>query len=118
MNNKTNIWVSFNYGGWMISFAKTFELPFAPYYDLQISDGADEENENYITLGNNEYCSTIIGYDYTEKSFYIHVRNVWRRAVRDEVVDSTINRFIQAGWVRMDSENIVALKELMHRESN
>lgn len=111
---KTEIEVSFNYGGWGVSFSKTFDLPFAPFYGLWLYDG-DKDLEHHVRLDNNDYCSTIISYDTTESTFYVNIRNVWRKAVSDDVIDHTVFTFKKAGWKREDSTNIKELKELMNR---
>ena len=113
MEYKTNIWVSFVYGGWIISFKKEFTLPFTPFYDLTLMDG-NSDIENNIELSKTNYRTVNINYDTNKYLFDIDVRNSWRGGVRDEVVDDTIDIFTKTGWTRMDSQNIESMKKLMN----
>lgn len=111
---KTEIWVTFNYGGWTLSFSKTFELPFVPFVGLHLDD-SDDEDEHIVELAENEYCTTYIGYNVKKKMFEVNVRNHWKRPVTDETIDSKLTDFKKNGWSRRDSTNIAELKELMLR---
>jgi len=102
MKNKTEIWVSFSYGGWNLVFSKHFDLPFVPFHGLCLMDKT-ENFENPIRLETNEYCSTFIQYNLKNQSFYINVRNVWKYGVMDEVIDDAINIFTKTGWTREDN---------------
>ena len=108
---KTEICVSYNYGGWSLVYSKTIELPFAPFFGLGIL--INEEKEHYVRLKNNECCSTIINYNLEKQQFEINVRNVWRNPVTDETIDDVIERF--SDWEKQHSTNISDLKELMLR---
>lgn len=112
---KTEIWVTFNYGGWTIAFSKTFELPFIPFIGLHIDDAEADGDEHIIELAENDYCHTYIGYNVKKKMFDVTVRNSWKRPVSDETIDDKIIYFKKHGWERMDSTNIAELKELMKR---
>lgn len=112
---KTDIWVSFNYGGWTISFSKVIELPFAPFVGMWISEDTEDGDENTIQLYQHQYCETIICYYPRTKMFEVNVRNLWSRPVSDETIDEEIARFTRFGWTRNDRTNIKELKELMAR---
>ena len=113
--HRVEIWVSYHYGGWYLSFSKSFDLPFVPFAGLVLVDKyKDEENE--IRLENHSYCTTTIIYDIREDSFLIDVRNLWKRPVMDEVIDETIELFKKTGWTQEDTTNIEELKDLMKRE--
>jgi len=112
---KTEINVSFNYGGWSLDFRKKIELSFTPFYGLIIND--ENNYENHIRLDNNEHCTTQIYYDLNKKLFYVDVRNRWKFPIRDEVVDETLEIFAKTNWERVDNTNIDDLKELMNRNA-
>lgn len=112
---KTEIWVTFNYGAWVISFKKRFDLPFTPVLGIQIYDEVGEY-ENTISLENVDgFCSTTIQYLTKEKSFLVDVRNFWKHPVTANVIDTEIEIFTNTGWERVDDTNIDDLKNLMKR---
>jgi hypothetical protein len=116
---KTEINVSFNYGFYLLEFSKTFNLDFAPFYNLIISD-TKNDTDNNIELSNNDYCSTMIYYNTPfgeERFFSIDVRNHWKWPVTDQVIDETLYAFSETGWRRTDTTNIKELKELMNRDA-
>ena len=113
---KTEIWISFNYGGWNLVFSKNFELSFIPFFGLQLTETIDEDNENKIKLNNNDYTITTIDYNITNDQFDIDIRNHWKYPVSDETIDDTIKLFGLHNWNRQDNTNIDDLKELMLRE--
>ena len=112
---KTKVYVSFNYGGWHLSFKKDFDLEFTPFYDLSLMD-LNDEYENIVEFKNNDYCQTIIFYDVNKKEFEVDVRWLWKEPVRDDTIDDTIERFFKSGWERTDRENIDNFKKLMNSE--
>lgn len=112
---KAEIWVSFNYGGLTIQFSKVIELAFQPFVGLWICEETEGGDQNTIQLNENDYCHTIICYYPRTKMFEVNVRNLWKRPVDDETIDSEIETFTRFGWNRMDSTNIKELKELMAR---
>jgi len=111
----TDLWVSFNYGGWTISFSKKFNLPFPPFYGLSIDDST-EDYENDIELATHDYCSTLISYSIQKEEFSVDVRNVWRDPVSDETIDDILKTFTNTEWERHDTTDIDSLKELMSRK--
>jgi hypothetical protein len=106
---KTEIWVSFNYGGWSLVYSKIIELPFPPFIGLDII--FNDEKGYSVTLNDNDYCSTIISYNLEKQQFEIDVRNVWKQPVTDETVDMVIEEY--SDWEKRHSTNIDDLKELM-----
>ncbi len=110
---ETLIHVSFNYGGWSISFKKNFNLPFAPFYGLRLL--FNENEERVLVFDNNDYCTTLIDYNTISERFEVDVRNVWKQPVRDDVVDDILKEY--AFWTRTDITNIDDLKELMNRNA-
>ena len=106
--HKVEIWVNYYYGGWHLSFSKSFDLPFVPFVGLVLVDKY-KDDENEVRL------ETII-YDIRENSFLVDVRNVWKCPVDNEVIDETIEVFKKTGWKREDNTNIEDLKELMKRD--
>ena len=113
---KTEIWVSFNYGGWSLIFKKLFDLPFIPFFGMSIFDQVGDY-ENQIDCITNDYCETTIQYLSKEKSFVVYIRNVWKSPVRDDVVDDEIKTFANTKWKRMDTINVNDLKELMNKDA-
>lgn len=112
MKYKVEIWVSHNYGGWTIQYAKQFELPFPPFYGMWITE-SNEKHENSIRLDTNGYQLTIINYDVNENKFDITIREYWKQPVSDETIDEVIETFSDLGWTRKDYTNIKELKDLM-----
>jgi len=113
---KTEVWVTFAYGGWSLKFSKTFELDFAPFYNMVLLDFT-KKYENTIAFENDDYTSTKIHYYARERKFEVDVRNIWKRPVTDETVDFEIARFKATGWKRRDTTNVADLKELMKRNN-
>jgi hypothetical protein len=109
---KTEIWVSFNYGGWSLVYSKIIELSFTPFIGLEII--FNDEKEYSVTLNDNAYCSTIISYNLEKQQFEINVRNVWKQPVSNDTVDDVIEQF--SDWEKRHSTNINDLKELMLRD--
>ena len=108
---KTEVWVSYSYGGTSLVFSKEFQLPFAPFFGMQIT--IDKDGENYISLDNDDYTYTVIQYDPFEDCFLVNVRNTWKRPVTEQTVDEVLEQFSK--WKRQDSSNIQELKDLMKR---
>jgi hypothetical protein len=113
---KTEIWISFNYGGWNLVFSKKFELRFVPFFGLQLTETVNGDYENEIKLNNNDYTITTIDYNINNDQFDIDIRNHWKYPVSDETIDDTIKNFKLHSWDRHDNTNIDDLKELMLRE--
>lgn len=113
--HKTDIWVTHSYGYYEIRFSKVFDLPFAPFIGLIVTDSTDD-NAVDVELVNNDYTTTRIYYHANKKEFEVNVRCPWRNPVTDEAIDHTINSFTLAGWQRQDQTNIAELKALMNRE--
>jgi hypothetical protein len=113
--HRVEVWVSYNYGGWHLSFSKSFDLPFTPFPGLILIDKYKNE-ENEIRMENHSYCTTTILYDIRKDAFLVDVRNVWKRPVDEEVIDEALEIFKKTGWTRMDSAKIPELKELMKRD--
>jgi len=112
---KTKINVSYNYGGWNISFSKSFNFPFTPFAGMCIIDDENKDVENYIELRETDYRSIDMSYSTKDEQFYIDVRNLWNRPVRPDVIDETIDMFEKTNWERQDNTDIDKLKELMDR---
>lgn len=112
---KIDIWVSFNYGGWMLSFSKTIELPFVPFYGLQLIEN-DDEHENIIKIETTEFQEALIYYYVGSDQIEINVRERWKRPVSDETIDETIEIYNHFKWIRHDTTNVDELKALMKRE--
>jgi hypothetical protein len=114
---KTEIWVTFNYGGWRIAFKKEFEFPFTPSLGIIIQDdGENGAGENTIELIETEYRSVSIYYNTFRKGFEINVREHWNHPVSDETIDGTIEMFMETNWTRCDTTDILELKNLMKRD--
>lgn len=116
MKYNTDIWISFNYGGWSIRFSKEFDLPFVPFIGMSLMDKINGK-ENQIEFANHDYCKTDICYEHTDNKFIISVRNAWKRPVSDETIDDIIEIFTDTEWIREDNTDIKDLKNLMLRES-
>jgi hypothetical protein len=114
---KTEVWVSFNYGGWSLIFLKEFDLPFTPFYGMSLLDELDY-SENDIRFVTNDYCETIITYNAKHKKFVVDVHNRWKWAVTDETIDDTLKQFLNTNWERKDRTDISELKELMNRNKD
>jgi hypothetical protein len=110
---KTEIWVSFNYGGWSLVFSKEFDFPFTPFLGLRILDEKGDF-ENMIELANNDYCRTIIDYKVKDNCFIVDIGNIWKYEIAEDVLDDTIKCFTNTDWIRKDTTNVDDLKELMN----
>ena len=106
---KNEIHVSFNYGYHSLIFKKILDLPFSPFYGLSIT--IDSEKEYNIVLENNDYCTTIIDWDFQKNRFFVDIRNSWKYEVSPETIDDIFKKFLS--WERLDSINIEELKKLM-----
>ena len=114
---KTNINISYNYGGCVLNFEKEFNLPFIPFYGLQLTD-TFKNYENIIKLDNNEYIITNINYNIEDDIFNIYIRHKWNFPVSDETIYNIINIFEKTNWNRNDNTNIEELVKIMIRNKN
>ena len=105
---KTRIWVSYSYGSWDLSFSKTFDLPFTPFFGMMITL---DDDDNTIELINTDHTHTIICYHVPWNYFEINVRIHWQFPVTDDEVDSILETY--AEWEREDNTDIPRLKILM-----
>lgn len=110
---KTDIWVSFNYGGWSLTFKRRFYLPFVPFYNMGLC--FDSEKEYSIRLENNEYLTTHIDYSIDKANFCVFIDECWKQPVSDETIDDVLNMY--SSWQRIDNTDDKELKELMKRNS-
>lgn len=106
---KTQIYTSYNYGGWSLVYKKIIELPFVPFFGLGII--TDDEKEYEVKLVNNNYCTTTIDYNLQKQQFEIDIINVWKQPVSDETIDEVIEQF--SDWEQIHQTNISDLKKLM-----
>ena|ERR1035437_833842 len=106
---KTEIVVSFNYGGSSMVYRKTIDLPFIPFFGLEII--TNDEKEYVIKLENNDYCAAKIYFNLEKQQFEINVKNHWKYPVTDETVDYVVEQF--SDWEQVHISNIASLKELM-----
>ena len=111
---KVEIRVVFAYGAYDMVFKKIFELDFAPYYDLIISD--ENDYENYIELVNNHYISTRIYYNPKSKDFYVEVRHNLLKIASIERIDDELKVFKETGWEKIEDDS-KDMKELINREA-
>lgn len=109
MKYKTEIWISYNYGGWSLIYSKVFDLPFVPFIGLGI---IFDDKEYEITLENNDYCTTEISYNLEKKQFEVNVRHTWKHLVREETIDSIIKKY--SNWENQHND-IDKLKELIRQ---
>lgn len=114
---KTQVWVTFNYGGWYLAFSKVFELGFTPFPGLVLFDDSVDGHEHQVEFVDNDYTTTMIHYKVSDKSFLVDVRNVWKHPVTEETIDYEIENYARFGWIREDRTDIPALKELMNRNA-
>ena len=105
---KTEIWVSYNYGGWSLVYSKNIDLPFQPFFGLEII--FNDEKEYSVKLNNG---NTSISYNLEKQQFEINVRNVWKQPVTNETIDYVIEQF--SDWEKRHNVNTYDLKELMLR---
>jgi hypothetical protein len=106
---KTQIYTSYNYGGWSLVYKKIIELPFVPFFGLGII--TNDEKEYEVKLENNNHCTTIIDYNLQKQQFEIDIRNVWKQPVSDETIDEVIEQF--SDWEQIHQTNISDLKKIM-----
>lgn len=105
--------MSFNYGGWVLWFRRTFELPFVPFYGLIIT--YDDHNEYDVELVKNDYNETTIDYSTGRGEFDVYIRHNWKYPVREDVVHETLEQF--SSWKRGDSTDVEQLIILMNKEA-
>lgn len=113
----TDVWVSFNYGGWSIIFSKEFDLPFVPFHSMTLFDETNEY-ENNVDFYTNESTYTTIMYRHPKNSFVVDVNNTWKFPVDSETIDETIKIFTDTEWTRQDTTDLTALKDLMLKDSD
>jgi hypothetical protein len=111
---KVEIYTSYNYGVWNLSYRKTFDLPFVPFIGLRLC--FDSKNDYYVNLDNNNFCRTMIDFDVESQTFVVDVRNVWKNPVSDESIDCVVEQF--SSWDSTHTTKIDELKELMQRNYN
>lgn len=106
------IFTSYRYGSWVLSFGKEFDLPFVPFIGLEITVGDDLT----IPFTQNEYNSCRISYDVVEQKFTVDRYTIWRHPVADDEVDLTIASFEEHCWKRWDSTDVESFKKLMRAD--
>lgn len=117
MKYKTEIWISYNYGGWSLIYSKVFDLPFVPFFGLGLI--FDDANEYEIKLENSDsffsLSITNISYNIEKEQFEVDIRNVWKKTVSDDTIDSVIKKF--SNWEKRHNTDIDSLKNLMKRNN-
>jgi hypothetical protein len=113
MEYRTEIWVSYNYGGWSIVYSKVFDLPFVPFYGVGII--FDDKKEYKIILENNDFCTTIISYNIEKNQFDVNIRYDWKYPTSNETIDFLTFKFSE--WKKQyNSTDIDELKKIMKKD--
>lgn len=112
---KVEIWVSFTVSFDSLSFSKTFNLPFPPFYDLAIQDN-NKEIEHEIALSNTNYKTTYICYEVNQEKFYVDIRN-HNKSISDESIQNIIANFLGTGWKIQNVPN-TEIKDFIHNFDN
>ena len=97
-----NLQVYYKCGGWSIDFKKTIELPFAPFYGLNIL--VNRKTEHFIRLVDNDYQNTTIIWDDDYKDF------------DTSVVDDALET--HKDWLRTDKTDINRFKSVLNRNND
>lgn len=114
MKYKTTIYSSYSFGAWKYSFKKEFQLDFAPFFGLNFLDESDEY-EISLRIENHQYQRADICYSTKENEFYVDVEYRLRENTSDETIDSHLELYKKAGWIRNDNSDINIIKELLKR---
>ena len=108
---KTEINISFSYGGWFLLFKRIFDLPFIPFMGLILT--FDDKKEYDIILENDEQQKyyTSISYSINKKQFEVNIGKTWRDKINSDHIDYLLKKF--SSWERVDTTNILEFKKLM-----
>lgn len=114
---KIEIYKNYYLGCYQIIYKKDFDLPFAPFYGLQIID-KNKEYEKVIKFINDDYLNTEIGFDTVEQHFYVCIDTKLHKNTDPNEIDYIIESFNALGWNREDYTNIETLKEIFKYKIN
>lgn len=102
--------ISFEWGGWHISFMKEMVLPFSPFFGLRILDGT----EVVIELTNSNYCSTLIDFARPENKFMIDIRNFYKPSPMSmDELNRILRIYPEADWQRIDATKLEDFKRII-----
>lgn len=99
--NKIKVCIESNvfFGKVGITFSKEFILPFIPYYGMELYDSKGDDSL-IINLDNDEYNTTIIGFDLIESCFYIDTSFYYKdKALSINSISIIVEDYISLGWV-------------------
>jgi hypothetical protein len=105
--------VSFSYHWRKISFKKTFELPFIPFYNMGLI--FDDEKEYIIYFYNNDNCTTNINYSINNEQFEIDVVHDSENSVSVDTINDILEKY--SSWKRTDDTDIKYLLKLVAKFS-
>lgn len=103
---KTEIAISYNYGGLHLYFKKECDLPFVPYLGMFISYGDIE-----IELRDDSYSNASISYDILKQEVSIQIRNYWKPGANPEIVDDVLALF--KDWDQVNTKDAETIKKLL-----
>lgn len=103
---KTEIAISYNYGGLRLYFKKECDLPFVPHLGMFISYGDIE-----IELRDDGYSKAFISYDILKQELSIQIRNYWKAGVNPEIVDNVLDLFRE--WEQINTKDAATIKKLL-----
>lgn len=115
---KVDVWVTYHYGAQNLSFRKRFNMPFAPFFGMEIFEQING-SDNTVRLEEYEMpyygCRTVIQFRPKSGTYYVEVRNVWKKAPPLGRIDEILEIFEDTYWERKDDVDIDQLKSLMER---
>lgn len=99
------VYVSFIYGWRIISFKRTFEVPFVPFYNMGLI--INDEKRYVVYFHNNKDCSTTINWNINNEQFEVDVQNTWRGVQSKGTINEILKKY--SSWTRTDDTNVKTL---------
>lgn len=110
---KVSIVHSFAYHGYSVMFKKEVNLPFAPFFGLQLL--FSEEGESLeVDLTFTNLRRVTIKWDEYAKMFLVTVINVWNNPVPESEVERIINTHAKLHWWVDLSLHSLLIKSMEH----
>lgn len=103
---KTEIHISYNYGGLHLHFEKKCDLPFVPHLGMFLSYGDIE-----IELRDDSYSKAYVSYDILKQEVSIQIRNYWKAGADPSIVDHVLTLF--KDWDQVNTKDAETIKKLL-----
>ena len=117
---KVNMTVMLFYKHYHLMFERSFDLPFAPFYGLDLINKSGNFT-NVIKLENTDSTKTSISYfkdtdDISNDCFNVNVLNTWSTTIYYNSIDYILEKFEKTGYIRTDQTDIKELKHQMEKD--